>query len=373
MGLKFWATLPFFRGDMSRPFSDIVAEQLDIAQAAEDLGFEGVIVPENHFQNYLTNPSSVAISSIIAAKTKRLRIQPSVIVLPYYHPLLVASEIGLLEALAPGRVSIGVARGGSRLQFDRIGVPYDEARGRYEESLEIIQRAWVEDDLAYEGKHFSFPKTTVVSRSENPLSIWVAAQSVEGITKVAQEGHNLLTSPNWGHFEPHGDLDTLLATYEKAVAESGKPRGEVMVMRHVWVGDTEEEALQYFDNIVDHSNHYMTIVQGGGENRNRNTRERLTRRVDGEMADFIHGGKIDAISVPREREGLFERMNDPIMTTPDRMIERFRHYEDIGVNHVVMHQGWGQPNDAILANMEKLATDVFPAFAEQQVVGAGAR
>jgi alkanesulfonate monooxygenase SsuD/methylene tetrahydromethanopterin reductase-like flavin-dependent oxidoreductase (luciferase family) len=367
MGLKFWATMPFFYGDMDRPWRELVAEQIDIAQAADELGFEGVIVPENHFQNYLNNPSSIAMSAVIAAKTKRLRIQPGVIVLPYFHPLLVASDIGLLEALAPGRVSVSFARGGSRLQFDRIGVPYEEARGRYEESLEIIKRAWVEDDLEYDGVYYSFPKTTVTTRSQNPLDIWIAAQSIEGITKVAEQGHNLITSPNWGHFEPHGDLDTLLATYNRIIEESGHTRGQVMVMRHVWVGDTEEQAIaESFDAVVNHSDHYMTIVKGGGENRNRSKAERLTRRVDGEMDnDIIVGGKIVPTRHERSSENLFENFNDPVITTADRMIQRFKHFEEIGIDHLTIHQAWGQPIDSVIANMEKLAKEVFPAFAEQ--------
>jgi len=366
MGLKFWAPLPFFHGDTSRPWEDILAEQLDIAQAAEDLGFEGVVIPENHFQNYITNPSALAAAAIVAAKTTRLKIHPGVFVLPYYHPLLVASWFGMLDGLAPGRVSFGVARGGARLGFDRLGVPYEESVERYEEALEIIQRAWVEDDLSWDGKYYSFPKSTVSTKSKRPLDLWVASQSTEGIKRVANAGLNLETQANYGNFEPIGDIDALLETYQRAVDESGKPRGEVMVMRHVWLGDTEEQALEYWDDLVHHADHYMTIVQGGRENMDLTTQEaRLGRRIDGApVNDFIERGVVQVVKVPRSSANLYETVNDPILTTADRMIERFKHHERIGIDHVILHQAWGQPNDAVLKNMEKISKEIFPAFAD---------
>ncbi len=127
MSMKFWALLPFFHKDPAQPWREVLSEQLGIAHTAEELGYEGVVIPENHFQNYVTNPSALATAAVVAAQTSRLRIHPGVFVLPYYHPLLVTSWFGLLESLAPGRMSFGVARGGARLGFDRLRVPYEES------------------------------------------------------------------------------------------------------------------------------------------------------------------------------------------------------------------------------------------------------
>jgi len=137
-------------------------------------------------------------------------------------------------------MGIGVARGGSRYQLDRIGVDPAKAREIYEESLEIIRRVWVEDDVTFDGRFYSFPPTTIVPKpvSAPGPDLWVASQSVDGVRKVAAQGLNLVTAPNYGNFEPHGDLEALLKAYNDAVAESGKPRGEVMVYRHTWLGRT---------------------------------------------------------------------------------------------------------------------------------------
>ena len=362
--MKFWTTLGFSY-DMKRPWREVAAEGLDVAQAAEDLGFEGVTIAENHFQNYLTNPSALGFSAAVAARTTRLKIRPAVIVLPYYHPLLIASEVSLLDSLAPGRVSIGVARGGSRYQFDRIGVDPADARGMYEEALDIIKRAWVEDDLSYDGRFYSFPATTIVPKPDTKPSppIYVAAQSIEGVRKVAEEGYNLITSPNYGNFEPHGDLEVIMDNFNAAAAESGHARGEVTVMRHIQIGDTEQEALKHFDRVVENWNHYMAIVEGAGANRGNSQDQRLARRSESAVRERVSGGRIDPTTYTQSPVDLDKNFSTPIMTTPDRMIDRFRHFEDLGIDHLVCNVSMGIPHEDVIKNLEKLATQVLPAFA----------
>ncbi|PKZ64128.1 LLM class flavin-dependent oxidoreductase [Gordonia terrae] len=365
MALKFWVTAPFFYPDMSRPWSEVLNDMLRIVDAAEELGFEGVTVNENHFQNYVTNPSSLTFSALAAARTKRLRIIPGIVVLPYYHPLLIASEMSMLDHLAPGRIGIGVARGGSRYPLDRLGIDPADSRAIYEESLDIIRRVWVEDDVTHDGRFFSFPPTTIVPKpaSKPHPDVWVGAQSVEGVRKVAEQGLNLITAPNFGTFEPHGDLELLLKSYNEAASASGAPRGQVMVLRHTWVGDTEEEAQTAFPHIVNEWNHYMAMVKGSGSTQTRDSR--LTARGVGSMSDdVIVAGQVRPETESPSAEGLSEKFDDPVLTTPDRMIAKFKSYEELGVDHVACLVATGQPVSDVIANMEKMAAEVLPAFSD---------
>ena len=368
MALKFWVTCPFFYEDMSRPWSELLDDMLEIVDAAEELGFEGVTINENHFQNYVANPSALAFSALAAARTKRLRILPAIVVLPYYNPLLIASEMSMIDQMAPGRIGIGVARGGSRYPLDRIGVNPADSRAMYEESLEIIRKVWTEDEVSYEGKFFSFPPTTIVPKpaSQPHPELWVGSQSVDGARRVAQQGLNLITAPNYGTFEPHGDLEVFLGAYNDAVAESGLPRGEVMVLRHTWLGHTEAEALEYFDDFVNEYNHYLTLV-GATASQATSQEGRLAIRGDGDRKDeAIVAGKLSPARESASSEGLWEKYDDPILTTPERMIERFKSYEALGVDHLASLVAVGQPNSAIIKNMELMAKEVLPAFAESE-------
>ena len=365
MALKLWVTAPFFYPDMSRPWSELLHDMLAIVDAAEELGFEGIAVNENHFQNYVSNPSSLAFSALAASRTKRLRIMPGVVVLPYYHPLLVASEMAALDHMAPGRISIGVARGGSRYPLDRLGIDPANARAIYEESLEVIRRVWTEDDVSYDGRFFSFPPTTIVPKpaTKPHPQIWVGSQSVEGVRKVAEQGLNLVTAPNFGTFEPHGDLETLLKAYDAAVAETGTPRGEVMVYRHTWVGRTEADAMAAYDYVVNEWNHYMALVKGTGSTKSKESRL-AARGVGDRIDEYIVGGYVRPFEEPAPSGNLSEKFDDPLLTTPDRMIERFKGYEAMGVDHLTCLIALGQPIADIIGQMELMAAEVLPAFAE---------
>jgi alkanesulfonate monooxygenase SsuD/methylene tetrahydromethanopterin reductase-like flavin-dependent oxidoreductase (luciferase family) len=364
MSLKIWVTTPFFLPDMSRPWSELFDDMLRIVDAAEDLGFEGVTVNENHFQNYVTNPSSVMFSALAAQRTTRLRIMPGIVVLPYYNPLLIASEMAMLDQMAPGRIGIGVARGGSSYQLKRVGVDMANARAMYEESLEIIQKVWTEDNVTYDGEFYKFPTTTLVPKpaTQPHPEIWAASQSVEGVRRVAQQGLNLVTAPNHGNFEPYGDLEELLSAYDEAVMESEHPRQQVMVLRHTWLGETEEQALEYFDDFLNEYNYYKGIVKGSGAT---NTREgRLAARTAETLADeAIQHGRVIPENETFPREGLYEKYSDPLLTTPDRMIERFKAYEKLGVDHMACLVAVGQPIEAVIKNMEFMAREVLPEFA----------
>ncbi|MBD0863651.1 LLM class flavin-dependent oxidoreductase [Gordonia sp. zg691] len=363
MSLKIWVTTPFFYPDMSRPWSEVFNDMLSIVDAAEDLGFEGVTVNENHFQNYVTNPSSIMFSALAAQRTKRLRIMPGIVVLPYYNPLIIASEMSFLDQMAPGRIGIGVARGGSSYQLERVGVDMANARAMYEESLEIIRKVWTEDDVSYDGKFYNFPETTIVPKpaSDPHPEIWAASQSVDGVKRVAEQGLNLITAPNHGNFEPYGDLETLLAAYDDAVAVSEHPRQQVMVLRHTWLGETEEKALEYFDDFLNEYNHYRALVKGSGSTASKEGR--LAARTGGAVDDgAIKAGLVRPESESFPREGLYEKYSDPILTTPERMIERFKTYEKLGVDHMACLVAVGQPTSEVIKNMEFMAKEVLPEF-----------
>jgi flavin-dependent trigonelline monooxygenase, oxygenase component len=362
MSLKFWVTAPFFYPDMTRPWSEVLDGMIRIVDAAEELGFEGITINENQFQNYTANPSAMMFAAVAANRTKRLKILPGVVVLPAYNPSLVASQLCLLDHLAPGRTGIGVARGGSRYQLDRLAVKPEEQRAVYEEALDIIRRLLTEEEVSHHGRFFSFPPTTLVPKpvTQPHPEIWVASQSANGARKVAQQGLNLLTAPNFGNFEPHGDLEALLTAYNEEIDRTEQPRGQVMVLRHTWVGRTEEEALEYFDDVLNEYNHYMALVKGEGTNATQE--ERLAIRGMGESRDYITKGRMRPEQYSISTENLYEKYADPVLTTPDRMIERFKTYEQMGVDHLACLVAMGMPIDAVVENMQLMSEEVLPAF-----------
>ena len=87
------------------------------------LGFDSVWLAEHHFSSYGYCPNPLLMAVKLAERTKRARIGIGVMVVPFYHPLRLAEEIGMADQLTEGRLDLGVGRGYQPYEFNRFGVP----------------------------------------------------------------------------------------------------------------------------------------------------------------------------------------------------------------------------------------------------------
>src|SRR5256712_10349533 len=118
MTIKF-GTFLLMQSPSARSSQEIYSRAIDIAQAAETLGFRNVWLAEHHFSTYgyLSRPAQLA--TFIAAKTTQLRVGTAVIVVPLHHPLVIAEEIATLDLLSGGRPHGRLRRGYHDHQVDR--------------------------------------------------------------------------------------------------------------------------------------------------------------------------------------------------------------------------------------------------------------
>jgi luciferase family oxidoreductase group 1 len=94
-----------------------IAATLELAQAADRLGYRRYWLAEHHAMKGLADPCPEILLGQIGARTQRIRIGTGGVLLPYYSPLKVAEVFRMYEALFPGRVDLGIGRapGGSVL------------------------------------------------------------------------------------------------------------------------------------------------------------------------------------------------------------------------------------------------------------------
>lgn len=93
-----------------RTASDALRTTVDIARTAERRGFERLWVAEHHSVPGIASSSPAVILGYVAARTERIRLGSGGVMLPNHAPLVVAEQFGTLEALAPGRVDLGLGR-----------------------------------------------------------------------------------------------------------------------------------------------------------------------------------------------------------------------------------------------------------------------
>src|SRR6266581_5321815 len=225
------------------------AEMFDeaIAQvdAAERWGLDVMWLAEIHFapeRTYLSSP--LAIASAIAARTRHMRIGIAVQVLPLINPLRLAEDVATLDHLSKGRLDFGVGRSGLPGHYTGFNIPYDESQERFDETLEILLKAWTEDRFTYEGKYFQFHDVCEVpkpyQKPHPPLR--VAATSEESYAAVGRRGLPIFLAVRTSSIS---ELERYVDAYHAAWREVGHPgRGEVGAIMPVYVADTERAARE---------------------------------------------------------------------------------------------------------------------------------
>jgi luciferase family oxidoreductase group 1 len=338
-----FGTFLLMQSPSARPSEEIYARALDLAQAAESLGFHNVWLAEHHFSTYgyLSRPAQLA--TYIAAKTTRVRVGTAVIVVPLHHPLVVAEEIATLDLVSGGRLDVGLGRGYQHYEFERFGLELDSGRARWEESIDIILKALAGRPFSYDGKLFKIPDTTVfpqpLQRPRPP--IWITAQSPDSVEAAVRRGFNVLTG---GFGVPIERMAEFRRLFDRMVAEVKPPHPLLVgVQRAVYVTDSDadaraaaEEARWNMRVTLSLRNHYERVEQGR------------------------------AIPVPAPTEPAVDDLLDRFLVigTPGTVIRQIaRIREAVGITHFNCSFWFGDLEHArVLRSMELFAREVMPAF-----------
>jgi len=337
-----FGTFLLLQSPSARSSQEIYARGIELAQAAEALGFNSVWLAEHHFSTYGYLSRPVQLATYIAAKTSRLRVGTAVIVVPLHHPLVIAEEIATLDLLSGGRLDVGLGRGYQQYEFERLGLELESARARWEESLDVLVKALGGRPFAHEGKLFKIPETSVfpqpVQQPHPP--IWITAQSAESVETAVRRGFHVLTG---GFGIPVERMAEFRRLFDRMVAEV-KPASplEVGVQRAVYVADGQAEARA----VVDEARWNMRVTLSL-----RNRYERVE-----------HGR---AVPVPAPTEPDVDDLLDRFLVigTPDTCIRQIRRLQDlVGITHFNCSFWFGDLAQArVLRSMERFARDVMPA------------
>lgn len=131
---------------------------------AEELGYDSVWVNHHvlHSEFILDRLGdkpyydSLTTLTYAAALTKRIRLGTTVLVLPYFNPLVLAKSLATLDALSGGRLIVGVGVGGLQHESECLGSDFSQ-RGAYSnESIAIMKELWTKEAPEFAGKFFNF-------------------------------------------------------------------------------------------------------------------------------------------------------------------------------------------------------------------------
>jgi alkanesulfonate monooxygenase SsuD/methylene tetrahydromethanopterin reductase-like flavin-dependent oxidoreductase (luciferase family) len=153
-------------GDYSRPAETpdwtFVEAGLALGDLAEPLGFDGIWAPEHQGTPYGMTPNPIQTLSYFAGKTERVSFGTMVAVAPWWHPIRLAHQIAYLDIISKGRyTTIGIGRGVAKSEFDAVGVPREESRQRFYETVEILKLAFTQERFSYDGAIYKIPEMSL--------------------------------------------------------------------------------------------------------------------------------------------------------------------------------------------------------------------
>ncbi|MGB3286376.1 LLM class F420-dependent oxidoreductase [Mycolicibacter algericus] len=172
---------------------DDVAE---IGATADDLGFahltcsEHVAVPvEVAAVRGATYWDPLATLSFLAARTRRIRLVTSVLVLGYHHPLEIAKRYGTLDRVSAGRLTLGVGVGSLREEFDLLGCAWEDRGARADDAMKALRASLSTSRPAYHGDHYRYDSLIVEPCAVQPrVPIWVGGRTRRSLRRAVQLG-----------------------------------------------------------------------------------------------------------------------------------------------------------------------------------------
>jgi probable F420-dependent oxidoreductase len=187
-----------------RSDAEIYAAVLDQVAYAERLGFDDIWLSEHHFVDDAYSPSMLAIGCAIAARTKRVRIGTSVLLLPLHDPVRVAEDAATLDVISNGRLELGLGVGYRVEEFSGFNVDASERAQRMDEGIEIIQRLFAGERLTFEGRHYTYRDIQLFPQPvQRPPKLWIAGFSNVAVRRAARVGHGYIAT---GPISPFANL-----------------------------------------------------------------------------------------------------------------------------------------------------------------------
>ena len=181
-------------------------------------------------------PEPMTTMAAVAARTRRLKFGPSVLVAPFRSPVLAARELAMIDYLSAGRVlpAVGIGVEQER-EFRAAGVPFKERGRRTDEAIRIMRLCWERDDVDHAGDFWQLEHVTVLPKPvQQPLPLWIGGNSEAAMRRAGHLGDGWIPS----FITP----DALRAGVEKTqafAAEAGRevPRDHFGVLFYVALDD----------------------------------------------------------------------------------------------------------------------------------------
>src|SRR6202140_157387 len=210
------------------------SEALDLAEEADRLGYSHIRIVEHYFHRYGGySPNPMVFLAAAAQRTRRARLGTGAVLPAFNHPLKLAGEIGMLDAISGGRLDVGFARAFLPHEFRRFGRSPDESVARFREGIEQVDLLLSRENVTHRGRFHAIENTTSLPRptqQPRPKFYVAALNTPDSFEFAGRMGYSVMAIALVAE-----KMRPLLAAYGRAWQMSADPgRGDVMIGFHLY-------------------------------------------------------------------------------------------------------------------------------------------
>jgi alkanesulfonate monooxygenase SsuD/methylene tetrahydromethanopterin reductase-like flavin-dependent oxidoreductase (luciferase family) len=197
----------------------IYDEALEQVVNADRLGYDAYAIIEHFFfAKFGASPNPFAFFAKASERTRDINFRTLVHVLPYHNPTILASQIAAFDVLVDGRYEFGVGRGHAWIAH-KAGVPVEETRERYDESLRILLDALENERFSHDGTYYKVEDSHIVPRpaADRRFRIFLGGTSDSTYELAGERGYAMVVPP----LLPYEALRAQLDLYRESCAKHG--------------------------------------------------------------------------------------------------------------------------------------------------------
>jgi alkanesulfonate monooxygenase SsuD/methylene tetrahydromethanopterin reductase-like flavin-dependent oxidoreductase (luciferase family) len=317
------------------------AESLEQIQLADEMGFYGIWLSENHFSSKKglpafqgeigITPKPLLFGMKIVDTTRQIRVGTAVRNIVFSNPLQVAEEALVFDLLSKGRLDLGVGCGYRPWEFEGFKIPREEAKARFLEAVEILDRGMRGETFSFKGQYHDIPEISLVpkpSYTQPRPNIFLATGDLDQVRLAAQKDFGVMSFST----SSKEHLVTLYNTYCDVAAPLGHStdRNRFPITRQIYIHHDPAVVEEY---VARNLPHYRAAL-----------------------------GDFKACPPLEELKKLY------IIGTPAQCVEQLRYLRDeMGCPHVILWFNFGWlTHQEVVDQMTLFANEVMPVLAADE-------
>ena len=345
--MQFCIQLSAYYPDKSYGGDRVYADMLEQARCADHHGYDSVAITEHHLINILMMPAPLQFAVKIASQTEKVKIVTAVSVLPLHDMRVLAGELVCADIFTDRRLLVGVGRGAFAFEMDRMGVPLDISREKFDESLNLLQALLTGEEVSWDGKYYQFEPLTIMPRPAGEIPLMMAVLVPEAIYACTKRGFHIQTTPLSGD---HQHMLDQVGAFTRAKQELGAAGAHqtLSLSRVTFLSHSDADRKRKIEMAHDYYSRFDNVFTGPG---------------------IVEAGMIKPLPRKMTVEQTAENLT---ICTPAEMIDKIAPYAEAGVDRFIMNVNFGVEQTEVLESIQCFAEEVMPHFADSPAAAARA-